>query len=191
MTVAVIGLGSIGLRHARNALTLGETVAGYDPEPARGELLAALGGRVADTRTTALVGAKAAVIASPNACHRDDLAAAIEAGCCVLVEKPMTHTADGVEALLGRADERGLSVCVAHNLRLHPVVKAARTILARGELGEVLWCRMLAASYLPDGYDYDQVFCGHETRLIIMAMSVGLLGVALGLRRGPRGRQAP
>ena len=37
-----------------------------------------------------------------------------------------------------------------------------------------------AVSLLPD-YDYDRVFCDDETRPIVMCMSVGLIGVALGV----------
>ena len=41
------------------------------------------------------------------------------------------------------------------------------------------------ASYLPD-YDYDAVFCDDRPRLVIMAMSVALIGVALWLPVGAR-----
>ncbi len=42
MKIAVLGLGSIGLRHGANLLALGRDVIGYDPDPARRALLLAL-----------------------------------------------------------------------------------------------------------------------------------------------------
>ena len=41
MTIAVIGLGSIGARHAGNLLQIGESVCGFDPDVARRDLRAA------------------------------------------------------------------------------------------------------------------------------------------------------
>ena len=147
--VAVLGLGSIGLRHARNLLALSATVTGFDPEPERRALLAAAGGTSVASRDAALDDVAAAVIASPNACHLDDLAAGLDAGCHVMVEKPLAHTADGLERLLALAQERSLTVFVAHNLRVHPCVRAAKVALDDGVLGDVLWSRMIASSYLP------------------------------------------
>jgi len=150
LTVAVLGLGSIGLRHARNLLSLGQAVVGFDPDPERRQLLEAEGGRALDSRDGALEGANAAVIASPSQFHADDLSAALDAGCHVMAEKPLAHSVVGLDDLLARAHEQGLVVFVAHNLRFHPCVEAAREILAAGRLGELLWARLLAASYLPD-----------------------------------------
>jgi predicted dehydrogenase len=150
MTAAVLGLGSIGLRHARNLLSLGQAVVGFDPDPERRRMLEAEGGRTFDTRSAALGNAKAAVVASPSQYHADDLSAALDAGCHVLAEKPLAHSDVGLDGLLEKAREQGLVVFVAHNLRYHPCVEAAREILEAGRLGDLLWARLLGASYLPD-----------------------------------------
>jgi len=155
--IAVLGLGSIGLRHARNLIALECDVYGFDPsEDARGQLDAA-GGRSCAARSEALAGAQAAVVATPNAQHLDDLEAALQRGLHVFIEKPLAHTADGVAALLRGADQRGLVVFPAMNQRFHPVVRATRAVLAKGQVGVPLWARFLCASYLPDwrdGRDY-------------------------------------
>lgn len=147
--MAVLGLGSIGLRHARNLIALGASVVGFDPSAERRALLAGDGGQARDSREAALDGADAAVVASPNAQHLDDLRAALEAGCHVLVEKPLAHDDAGLEALLGRAEAADLTVFVAVNQRFNPTVEAGRARLVDGLLGEPLWARMLCASYLP------------------------------------------
>jgi predicted dehydrogenase len=157
MRVAVIGLGSIGLRHARNLLALGEAVTGYDPDPAQRTALGDAGGRAVEHRADALGESDAAVVASPNSRHLADLQAALEAGCHVMVEKPMAHTTDGLCDLLDAAAAQDLIVFVAQNLRFHPAVIDARALLADGSTGEAVWARALAVSYLPDwrpGVDY-------------------------------------
>ncbi|MGF1609137.1 MAG: Gfo/Idh/MocA family protein [Kiloniellales bacterium] len=148
MKVAVLGLGSIGRRHAGNLLAEGCRVVGYDPSAEARAELTGLGGVAAESRAAALDGAEAVVIASPNAFHLDDMRAGLDAGCHLFVEKPLAHSERGVEALLERAAAAGRIVFAALNLRYHPAVQAARAL--RPDMGAPLWGRLLAASYLPD-----------------------------------------
>ncbi|MBC7952774.1 MAG: Gfo/Idh/MocA family oxidoreductase [Rhodospirillaceae bacterium] len=148
--IAVLGLGSIGLRHARNLLALGETVMGFDPSPERRALLEAEGGQTTASQPEALSGARAAVVASPSQYHQTDLAAALAAGCHVFAEKPLAHHPDGLGDLLDSADTAGLVVFAALNLRYHPAVVAAKALLDEGRLGQVLWARVEMADYLPN-----------------------------------------
>lgn len=157
--IAVLGLGSIGLRHAVNALALGRKVIGFDPGPERRALLAEKGGMVTADRLDAIAQATAVVVASPSEHHLDDLRACLDAGRHVLVEKPLAHRADGLAALMARAEQAGLVVAVAMMLRLHPAVRRAAEILNAGHLGKPLWGRFLAALYLPEwrpGQDWTQ-----------------------------------
>ena len=150
MTIAVLGLGSIGLRHARNLMALGQSVIAFDPSPDRGEALKKAGGRLVPDRSAAIDGAAAVIVASPNHCHLDDLTAALEAGRPAFVEKPLAHTPDGVEALLDAAALQGLAVFAGLNLRFHPAVMEAHRLIAAGDIGRPLWARLLCSSYLPD-----------------------------------------
>lgn len=157
--IAVLGLGSIGLRHAGNALALGCKVVGFDPAPQRRALLENLGGTACADRDQAIAAARAVVVASPSQCHLDDLTACVDAGRHVLVEKPLAHRADSLDHALGRARTAGTMVAVAMMLRLHPAVRRAHAIITAGELGTPLWGRFLAALYLPDwrpGQDWTQ-----------------------------------
>ena len=149
MAVAVLGLGSIGLRHARNLLALERAVVGYDPAPDRRRALVEAGGTAAATRDAAIEDATAVVVASPNAHHFDDMAAAVDAGRHVFVEKPLAHTADGVKGVLERAAAADRVVFAGLNQRFNPAVREARALIAAGRLGPVLWGRFLAALYLP------------------------------------------
>lgn len=150
MKLAVLGLGSIGMRHAKNALAMGITVVGYDPELSRRKAFKNIGGIAANSRNEALQGAQAAVIASPNAYHLEDIRAVLEEQCHIMVEKPIAHSIEGLEGLLSKAKKQNLLIYAAHNLRVHPAVKAAKKILEQKQLGKILWARSIAASYLPN-----------------------------------------
>lgn len=165
-TIAVIGLGSVGLRHAGNLTQMGIHVIGYDPDPAHRAALGELGGVMAESRDDALRSAGAAVIASPNAAHLEDAHSAIMAGCHVLIEKPLAHKIDGVDDMLNLAAERGLVVAVGHNQRFQPVVEAALEIIRGGQLGDLTAARFVCSSYLPDwrpGQDHRKNYTADAT----------------------------
>ncbi|WP_445147911.1 Gfo/Idh/MocA family protein [Baekduia sp. Peel2402] len=130
-TVAVLGLGSAGRRHAELLEELGVAVVGHDPAVADG------GG--AASVDDAIAAADAVVVASPSALHAEHAAAALAAGRPVLVEKPVATTVAAARALQPAA---GLVAGVAMNWRFHPAVLAARALLAEGALGPILQARV-------------------------------------------------
>ncbi len=150
MSVAVLGLGSIGMRHARNLLSLDRTVIGFDPAPDRRSALNKAGGTAVATRDAAIEAAAAVVVASPNAHHFEDMSAAVDAGRHVFVEKPLAHTVDGVSDIVDRAQAADRVVFAGLNQRFNPAIREARALIAAGRLGTVLWGRFLSALYLPD-----------------------------------------
>ena len=147
--VAVLGLGSIGLRHAGNARDQGRAVIGYDPSADACGCARDQGVEIATCARDALATADAVVIASPSGRHLDDLEAAIAAQCPALVEKPIGHDPDRTAALLARAEADGVPVGAAFNLRRRSVVEALHgTVVDR--IGAPVWARFVSASWLPD-----------------------------------------
>lgn len=149
-TVAVLGLGSIGLRHAGNLIRLGNRVVGYDLDPNRCRAVEGIGGLMAESRQAAMASAHAVVIATPNACHLEDLSAAVCSGRHVFIEKPLAHTDDGLEKILNVAEQEGLVIFSGFNLRFNPAVREGKKLLDQGMIGKPLWARLICASYLPD-----------------------------------------
>jgi predicted dehydrogenase len=147
--IVVIGLGSIGLRHARNLVSLGCAVTGFDPDPARRAAVEPLGIAAAATLEAAFDGARAAIVASPSAHHAAHLEAALAADLHVFVEKPIAHARADLDAALARADSCGRVVFAGLMLRYHPAVERARALLMAGDLGQPIWARALCASWLP------------------------------------------
>jgi predicted dehydrogenase len=133
--LAVVGAGHMGRLHAAkiaaHARETGEValVAVADVERARAEAVAAAEGvrAVADYREL-LAEVDAAVVAVPTVAHGEVVAAALDAGLDVLVEKPIAASLEEAEALLARAAERGALLQVGH---LEWFNAAMRTVASR------------------------------------------------------------
>ena len=160
MKLLVLGCGSIGARHARNAAPLAE-VGLHDPAPGLAKTLAA------ETGATAFDSVEAAwawhpdacIVAAPNRAHLPLALEAVVAGAHLLIEKPISHTLDGVESLLDSAEVRGLKVFVGCNMRFH---KGPATLHgALGEIGKPLFGRAHFGNHLPSmrpGADYRTLY---------------------------------
>ncbi|MEO7143063.1 MAG: Gfo/Idh/MocA family oxidoreductase [Bryobacteraceae bacterium] len=91
-------------------------------------------------------------VCTPNALHYPISKAALEAGKNVLCEKPLTMTAADAADLVALAAKTQLANCVNHNLRFYPLVQQIRSMIAAGELGEIL---IVQGTYFQDWLLYD------------------------------------
>jgi predicted dehydrogenase len=102
-------------------------------------------------------GPSAVVISNPTSLHIPVAIRAAEAGCHLFLEKPLSHTLDGVPELSKLVAERGTVATVAYNLRFHPMIQRLRQVVINGEIGKILSVRAWVGQYLPDwhpGEDY-------------------------------------
>ncbi|MFF3335310.1 Gfo/Idh/MocA family protein [Streptomyces sp. NPDC002888] len=77
------------------------------------------------------------VVCTVDRTHDDYIVRALEAGCDVVTEKPMTTDADKARRILDAQRRTGREVRVAFNYRYNPVHSAVREVIASGEIGEV------------------------------------------------------
>src|SRR5438270_563932 len=149
MKALVVGLGSIGRRHARNwaALGLGEVSVcrqhgAPQPEPLGIEH------RVFDSLDTALAdGPDAVLVTNPTSLHVDAARRAIQAGAHVLLEKPIGAALDGLAELLDQAARSERVVAVGYHLRFHPGLQRLRDLVRQGAIGRPLSARAEVGEY--------------------------------------------
>ena len=110
MIFVVLGFGSIGSRHAKNLLSLGQKVAIYDPSSEKCDLAENCGIDIFSKRRSLIEKSTALIIASPNQFHLNDLKDGIGANCHCFVEKPISHTTVGLEAILDQAEEKNRKI---------------------------------------------------------------------------------
>jgi len=130
---AVIGAGYLGRFHAQKYASFADCdlVGVADPSPeARERLQSELGVPGFADHRELLGRADAVSIATPTVLHHAVARDFLEAGVHVLVEKPITATADEARELIAIAGRRGLVLQVGHLERFNPVIRAVAGELA-------------------------------------------------------------
>ncbi len=90
------------------------------------------------------------VIASPHVLHHEHACAAIEAGCHVLVEKPLATNAAHARDIVARAAARERAVIVPYGYNFTPWTQRARGLVAAGAIGRVEHVVLQMATPLED-----------------------------------------
>lgn len=76
-------------------------------------------------------------IVTPNFAHFAPAMLALEKGFHVVIEKPITFTADEAKQLKQKVEETGLLLLLTHTYSGYPMVKQARQMIQAGELGKI------------------------------------------------------
>ena len=138
-TVAVVGLGSIGLQHVDAFLANGaKRILVFDPhEPAR-EVAAARSGAVQPVGSfDQLLDAapEALVIATPDHLHVPQLSAAVMRGITTLVEKPLGDDLNAVAEAMPLLVQHRDRIMVGYVLRHNPTMERTRRLIESGAIG--------------------------------------------------------
>ncbi|MGI9039038.1 MAG: Gfo/Idh/MocA family protein [Gemmatimonadota bacterium] len=132
MRFGVLGVGRLGSVHARvvDELPAAELVGVHDRNGDRAaEVAAARGCRAYTTASELLAEVDAVVVAVTTSEHHGATLAALEHGCHVLVEKPLTPTLAEADELIARATAVGRVLAVGHVERFNPVIRACEELL--------------------------------------------------------------
>ena len=167
MKILVIGGGSIGRRHASNLLQMSIETALFDlDENKTSEFAKEKGTPLFSSLEEALSwGADGAIVATPHVSHLSVARQVIEAGIDVLIEKPISHTLDGVADLLSVAKQKQRHIYVACNMRFHPAIRILHEKLpALGDIHHVYayfgeWLETMRPSI-----DYRTVYAAHKNQ---------------------------
>ena len=141
--LAQVGVGYWGRNLLRNAVALpgAEVVWACDQRDSARNAAARLYPKVKTTdRFEDLLedeSVEAILVATETPQHFPLAEAALRAGKHVLVEKPLSQTADQAERLVNLADERDLRLMVGHLLRYHPAFRHVEELVQKGKLGNI------------------------------------------------------
>jgi predicted dehydrogenase len=166
MKFLIAGFGSIGRRHFRNLKALGQNDILFYRSGLSQLDDAELAGYVVETNLAAALAHKpdAVIVANPTALHLKVAIPAARAGCHILLEKPISHSLDGVADLRAAAKASGSRILVGFQLRFHPTLQQAAQLLADGSLGRPLSARAHWGEYLPDWHPYEDYRSGYSAR---------------------------
>jgi predicted dehydrogenase len=92
-------------------------------------------------------GIEAVAIVTPNHMHFPAARAFLKAGIHVICDKPLTSTLADAKKLAALAQDSGKLFVLTHNYTGYPMVRQAREMVAKGELGTI---RVVQAEYAQD-----------------------------------------
>lgn len=140
--LAIIGGGVIGRRHAGAIAEVpaAELAAIADPAKSGKALAEELGvPHHGDTRSLfANERLDGVIVSTPTVHHFGPTLAALEAGCHVLVEKPIMATVEEAQQVVEKVAEGDRHVLVGHHRRYYSLVHTAREIVHSGKLGRLV-----------------------------------------------------
>ncbi len=167
MKYLIAGLGSVGRRHMRNLIALGEKdivllrtrkatlpddeLAGY---PVETDLREALKKHKPD----------AVIVANPTSLHLETAVPAAEAGCHILLEKPISGSSVGLSQLEAAVQKSGSKVLVAFQFHFHPGLMRAKQLISNGEIGRIISAHVHFGEYLPAWHPWEDYRQGYAAR---------------------------
>ncbi len=167
MKFLIAGLGSIGRRHFRNLIALGEKdivllrshhatlpddeLAGY---PVETNLDVALRSHKPE----------AVIISNPSALHLDIAIPSAGVGCSILIEKPVSNSLERVEQLESALRKGGGRLLVGFQFRFHPTLQKAAQLLKENAIGRPLSFHAHWGEYLPNWHPWEDYKQGYAAR---------------------------
>jgi predicted dehydrogenase len=157
MKFLIAGFGSIGRRHFRNLITLGErdllflrSHKGHLPDEEISEYPVYEDiGRALDQNPDAVI------VANPSALHLDVAIPAARKGCHLLMEKPLSDGLEGVPGFVEVVEKNRSRVLMGFQFRFHPGLKRIKDLISEGTVGRILSVRAHWGEYLPDWHPWE------------------------------------
>lgn len=167
MKYLIAGLGSVGRRHMRNLISLGETdivllrtrkatlpddeLSGY---PVETDINEAIKKHKPD----------AVIVSNPTSLHLDIAIPAAQAGCAILLEKPISHSMERIDELNSTVKKSGAKVLVAFQFRFHPSLIKAKELISNGEIGRIISANVHFGEYLPAWHPWEDYRISYAAR---------------------------
>ena len=167
MKFLIAGLGSIGRRHFRNLISLGEKdivlLRSHRATLPDDELT---GCPVETNLNEALKKHKpdAVIIANPTALHLDVAIPSANAGCSILIEKPISNSLDQIDQLESALEKGGGQLLVGFQFRFHPTLQKAAPLLRENAIGKPLSFHIQWGEYLPNWHPWEDFKQGYAAR---------------------------
>lgn len=175
----VVGLGSIGQRHARNLRTiLGDELVlsalrSRRSSPVVSDQLSSIagnpesdcdGGVFVELAAALAARPDVVIVSNPTSLHLEVASAAVLAGAAVFVEKPIAADLRGIDDLGRLVAERDAVLAVGCQLRFHPALLRLRELLGTGVLGPLVAVHAEQAEYLPSFHPYEDYRLSYAAR---------------------------
>jgi len=167
MKFLIAGLGSIGRRHLRNLLELGERdIVLYRTRQGTLDDDEEFGAFPEENTLEKAFNHQpdAVIVSNPTAFHLDVAIMAAKRGAHILLEKPVSHSMHHVDELLTAVSHSGSEVLVGYQFRYHPSLKKIAELLSAGTIGRPLSVRAQWGEYLPNWHPWENYQQSYSAR---------------------------
>ena len=167
MRFLIAGFGSIGRRHLRNLRALGvEDILLYRTHHSSlpDDEISGLPVET-DLKSALAYHPDAVIVSNPTALHMEVAIPAAEAGCHILMEKPIADSLDKVDHLRASLFHENVQLLVGFQFRYHPALRQVKTWLDEGAVGQAYSFRAHWGEYLPGWHpweDYKQSYAARS-----------------------------
>ena len=166
LKILIAGFGSVGRRHMRNLIALGQKdIVLY--RSGRSTLpLDELAGLTVEMDLTKALAHRpdAVIIANPSAYHLDVAIPAAQSGCHLFLEKPISHNLEHLDELKAALQQGGGKVLVGFQFRFHPCFVKTAGLIAEGAIGRPLSARAHYGDYLPGWHPWEDYRTSYSVR---------------------------
>jgi predicted dehydrogenase len=166
MKFLVAGYGSIGRRHLNNLIAMGEN----DVLLLRSHRSTLPESEIPDIPIeTDIQGAlahqlDAVIVANPTSLHLDVAIPAAQAGCAILMEKPISHSWERIPELKQALKETGAGFLTGFQYRFHPGLGQVKQWLVEGRVGQVTTVKSHWGEYMPGWHPWEDYRFSYSAR---------------------------
>lgn len=96
-----------------------------------------------------------AIIATPTNLHLEQAILLAEQGVHLLVEKPLSHTLDGINILRKIVEKNNIFIHIGYMMRFHPIILELKSIINHQEYGNLISIQSKWAEFLPDWHPWE------------------------------------
>jgi predicted dehydrogenase len=164
----VVGLGSVGLRHLANLRELGvqRLIAVSTGRSTHPKLADAIAGVAIETTLDAGLAhdPELVVIATPTSMHLEQSLVCARAGRHLLIEKPLSHTVEGLDELQRAVELGRVTAMVGFQFRFHPLMRRLRGWVRSGRLGVPLHANARWGEDLPGFHPWEDYRSSYAAR---------------------------
>ena len=166
MKILIAGLGSIGRRHLRNLVDLGErdillyrTHQATLPDTDLAQFPV-----ITDLDEALIQNPDAAIISNPTALHMKVAVPCAQKGCALFLEKPLSTDCKEVASLREVLHKTGKPVLVGFQFRFHPAFQQIARWIQEGMIGRVITASVFWGEYLPGWHPWEDYRKSYSAR---------------------------
>jgi predicted dehydrogenase len=151
MRVGIVGVGFMGITHAAGWAATRATLAGFvAPAPDKAQVMAEqYDAQVYPDFEAMLAEVDVVDICTPTHLHYEMTLKAAAAGKHIICEKPLARTLAQGQEMIAACRSAGVKLLVAHVVRFFPEYAQAKTLVARGEIGQPAVIRLTRGTFRP------------------------------------------